>query len=177
MKRRLASGAAVTHESASFGTILRYPIYIRTIGEQDFDDVVIEWTVGAAKRCMQRRLTGISQGAVCVCPVFEQVPAKLPVPMEGGGVESEVAAQRVQRGAVRYQMADGADITMICAPDYYRPAMIILNISRSTFGEHVEHEIGATMNDLFQYVFHTRQAVSNLNNRYQFILVNRPHLH
>src|SRR5581483_2491147 len=96
MKRGLAFGSAISHESAGFNGLFRYTIRIGAMREKNLDHYIVPEAVAGAQCRVQRGFSRIGQRMIHVCALFDQEFTKLPISMEASSNKTEVFSQRSQ---------------------------------------------------------------------------------
>ena len=97
VKGRLGFRSAIWHEPAGLDAELGHAVRTRTVGEEDFDHVIVHGPIGHTEGRMQRSLAGIRERVIHVGTLLDEKLAKLPVPVKGCAVQIEVVSERLQR--------------------------------------------------------------------------------
>src|SRR5579859_3933380 len=170
MKRSLAFGSAVSHESTSFNGFFRYTIRIRAMREQDLHHYIVAEAVGGTQCRVQRGFSRIGQRIIHVCAPFEQEFTKPPMSVETSSNETDVFSQRSQRFAIGEQEFYCAHIPVIRAPLDQRNSACIRGVSSMAFSKVFEYQVRAAVYDFFK---HTHRSC--LSHKV-FAIARFPHL-
>ena len=113
MQRGFAAGANVAHEAFGYCARDGWVVGVCAVGQEDFEDAVIDDVVGLAEGCVEGGLAVLWVGVIDVGALLEEEFAETPVAVECGADEVEVVAERGEGGSLSEQEFDGAYVAVV----------------------------------------------------------------